>query len=101
MRPEPFRQSGDGLWASIVEVDLLNLVTYITTWTDATLDDMAAFMYKRGVNTPTRQSPNALRSWTSQRKGHPPKANRRSDWMFSFVSGFFGTVLLLLVYQVP
>ena len=37
-------------------VDLLNLVTYITTWPDATLDEMAAFIYNEGGDLYSRQA---------------------------------------------
>jgi hypothetical protein len=35
---------------------LLNLVTYITTWPDATLDEMAAFIYNEGGDLYSRQA---------------------------------------------
>jgi len=41
----PFRQTGNRERATIVGVDLLSLVTYITAWPDATLDKMAVFIY--------------------------------------------------------
>ena len=40
--PEPYRQTGNRPRTTVVGVDLLNLVTYITAWPDATLDEMAA-----------------------------------------------------------
>ncbi len=40
-RLEPFRQTGNRERTTIVGVDILNLVTYITAWLDATLDEMA------------------------------------------------------------
>ena len=53
---EPFRQTGNRERTTIVGVDLLSLVTYITAWPDATLDEMAVFIYnKGGVSTPVRQ----------------------------------------------
>ena len=48
MHPEPFRQTGNGPWASIVVVNLLNLVTYITLWPDSTIDEMVSFIYNEG-----------------------------------------------------
>ena len=45
LHPEPFRQTGNGPRTSIVGADLLNLVTYLTTWPDATIYEMAAFIY--------------------------------------------------------
>ena len=43
-RLEPLRQTGNRERATIVGVDLLSLVTYITDWPDATLDEMAIFI---------------------------------------------------------
>ena len=48
VRPEPFRQTGNGPRTTVVGINLLNLVTYITAWPDATLDEMAAFIYNEG-----------------------------------------------------
>ncbi len=45
---EPFRQTGNRARARILGVDLLSLVTYITAWPDATLDEMAVFIYNEG-----------------------------------------------------
>jgi hypothetical protein len=55
-RLEPFHQTGNRARARIVGVDLLSLVTNITAWPDATLDEMAVFIYNEGgVSTPIRQ----------------------------------------------
>jgi hypothetical protein len=56
LRLEPFRQTGNGPRASIIGVDLLNLVTYITTWPDSTIDEMAAFIYNEGGDLYSRQT---------------------------------------------
>ena len=56
LRPEPFRQTGNGPRTSIVGVDLLSLVTYITAWPDATLDEMAAFIFNEGGDLYSRQA---------------------------------------------
>jgi hypothetical protein len=58
----PFCQTGNRERTTIIGVDLLSLlVTYITTWPDATLDEMAVFIYnKGGVSTPIRQFQNVL-----------------------------------------
>ena len=45
LHPEPFCQTGNGPRTSIIGADLLNLVTYLTAWPDATIDKMAAFIY--------------------------------------------------------
>jgi len=44
----PFRQTCNRERTTIVGVDLLGLVTYITEWPDATLDEMAVFIYNEG-----------------------------------------------------
>ena len=62
-RLEPYRQTGNRERSQIIGTELLNLVTYITTWPDATLDEMAAFIFNEGGgSTPIRQSPNDLLS---------------------------------------
>ena len=48
VRPEPFRQTGNGPRTTVGGVNLLNLITYIPAWPDATLDEMAAFIYNEG-----------------------------------------------------
>jgi len=60
-----FRQTGNRERMTIVGVDLLSLVTYITAWPDGTIDEMAVFIYnKGGVSTPARQYPIAFGSLT-------------------------------------
>ena len=60
-----FRQTGNRERMTIVGVDLLSLVTYITAWPDATIDKMAVFIYnKGGVSTPARQYPITFGSLT-------------------------------------
>ena len=50
VHPGPYRQTGNRPRTTVVGVDLLNLVTYITAWPDTTLDEMAAFIYNKGGN---------------------------------------------------
>ena len=84
---------------TVVGVNLLNLVTYITSWPDATLDKITAlFTTRGGISTPARQYLIAFRILMSRRKRCPSKDTRHSSWTLSFVSGDFGIVLLLLVY---
>ncbi len=45
---KPFCQTGNGPRTVIIGVDLLNLVTFITAWPDATLVEMAVFIYNEG-----------------------------------------------------
>jgi hypothetical protein len=56
VRPGPYRQTGNSPRTTVVGVDLLNLVTYITAWPDATLDEMAAFIYNDGGDLYSRQA---------------------------------------------
>jgi hypothetical protein len=56
VRPELFCQTGNEPRTSIVGVDLLNLVTYITAWPDSTHDEMAAFIFNKGGGLYSRQA---------------------------------------------
>ena len=56
VHPGPYRQTGNRPRTTVVGVDLLNLVTYITAWPDATLDEMAAFIYNEGGDLYSRQA---------------------------------------------
>jgi hypothetical protein len=42
--PEPFFQTGNHPWMGIVVVNLLNLVTFIRAWPNASLVEMAVFI---------------------------------------------------------
>ena len=95
MHPEPFRQTGNGPRTTIVGVDILNLVTYITAWPDSTHDEMAAFIYNERGDLYSRF---AFRIWISHGKKHSPKGTRRNDQTLNSVFGLFGTALLLLAY---
>jgi hypothetical protein len=53
---ELFRQTGNRERTTIVGVDLLSLVTYITAWQDATLDEMVVFIYNEGGGLYSRQA---------------------------------------------
>jgi hypothetical protein len=53
---EPFHLTGNRARARIVGVDLLSLVTYITAWPDATLDEMVVFIYNKGGGLYSRQA---------------------------------------------
>ena len=48
-RLKPHRQqTGNKERSQIIGTKLLNLVTYITAWPDATLDEMVAFIFNEG-----------------------------------------------------
>jgi hypothetical protein len=55
-RLEPYRQTGSMERSQIIGTKLLNLVTYITAWPDATLDKMAAFIFNEGGELYSRQA---------------------------------------------
>jgi len=66
---EPFRQTGNGPRTTVVGVNLLNLVTYITALPDGTLDEMAAFIYNEGGGLYSRQAiSNRLQDFDVMRK---------------------------------
>jgi len=56
VRPGPYCQTGNRPQTTVVGVDLLNLVTYITAWPDATLAEMAAFIYNERGDLYSRQA---------------------------------------------
>jgi hypothetical protein len=65
---EPHHQTGNGARSQIIGVDLLNLVIYITTLPDVTLDEIAAFIFSEGGST-------LLPSGHLQVKWHPGQEN--------------------------
>ncbi len=54
-RLKPHRQTGYMERSRIIGTELLNLVTYITAWPDATLDKMAVFIFNEGGELYSRQ----------------------------------------------
>ncbi len=47
-RLHPYRQTGNKAREQVVGVDLINLVTFLRAWPEATLDEMAVFLYNEG-----------------------------------------------------
>ena len=47
-RLEPFRQTGNKERETVVGLDLINLVSFLTAWPEGTIDEMAAFIYNEG-----------------------------------------------------
>jgi hypothetical protein len=100
LHPKPFHQTGNGPWISIVGVNLLNLVTYITAWPDATLDEMAAFIHNKGGDLYSHQTISKCLGEldvTKKRVSTEGYQALRPDVQFHVWS--FGSVLLLLVYS--
>ena len=101
--PEPFRQTGNGPRTMVFGVDLLNLITYITAWPDATLDEMAAFIYNEGGDLYSRHAiSNRLQDLDVTRKNKSTKGyqTQRPDFEFR-VWGFWNCPPPLGVLGVP
>jgi hypothetical protein len=62
-RLKPYRQTGNRERSQIIGTELLNLITYITAWPDATLDEMAHWQSGGG-------SAAAVRQWQAARRRH-------------------------------
>jgi hypothetical protein len=60
-RLEPFRQTGNRERSQIIGTELLNLITYITAWPDATLDEMVHWQSSGGSTA-------AARRWQAARR---------------------------------
>jgi hypothetical protein len=45
---EPFHQTGNKARDTVVGLDLINLVSFLTAWPEGTIDDMASFIYNKG-----------------------------------------------------
>ena len=93
----------NGPRTTVVAVDLLNLVTYITAWPDATLDEMAAFIYNKGGDLYSRQAiSNCLQDLDVTRKKASTEGyqTQRPDVEFR-VCGFWNCPPPLGVLGVP
>ena len=103
LRPEPFCQTGNGPWTSIVGADLLNLVTYLTAWPDATIDKMAAFIYNEGGDLYSRQTISRRldeMEITKKRASTEGYQTQQPDVQFR-VRSFWNFPFPLGVFQVP
>ena len=69
-RLHPHRQTGNKAREQVVGVDMINLVTFLRAWLEATLDEMAVFLYNEGGPLYSKKR---LLSWRSQRRGLPLK----------------------------
>ena len=101
--PEQFRQTGNGPWASIVGVDLLNLITYITTWPDSTIDETADFIYNEGGDLYSHQTiSKRLEELDVTRKRAPTEGYQTQQLDVQFLDwGFLNCPPSLGVFQVP
>jgi len=50
-RLHPYRQLGNMAREQVVGVDMINLVTFLRAWPEATLDEMAVFLKQQGRAT--------------------------------------------------
>ena len=103
LRPEPFRQTGNGPRTSIVGADLLNLVTYLTAWPDTTIDEMAAFIYNKGGDLYSRQTISRRLGEleiTKKRASTEGYQTQQPDVQFR-VWGFWNCPPPLGIFQVP
>lgn len=102
-RLEPFRQTGNTERKTIVGADLLSLVTYITAWPDATLDEMAVFIYSEGGDLYSRQRISqrlAELDITKKRASTEGYQTQQPDVQFR-VWGFWNCPPPLDIFQVP
>jgi hypothetical protein len=100
---EPFRQTGNRERTMIVGVDLLDLVTYITTWLDATLDEMAVFIYNEGGGLYSRQAISKCLEEldiTKKKASTEGYQTQQPDVQFC-VWGFWNCPPPLCIFQVP
>ncbi len=44
----PYCQTGNKAQEQVMGVDLINLVTFLRAWPEATLDEMVVFLYNKG-----------------------------------------------------
>jgi hypothetical protein len=67
---EPYRKTGNREWSQIIGTKLVDLVTYITAWPDATLDEMVRWQSGRGSAAAARQWQAARQQcWEHKRGG--------------------------------
>jgi hypothetical protein len=102
-RLKPYRQTGSMERSWVIGTKLLNLVTYITTWTDATLDNMAAFIFNEGGELYSRQAISqrlAELDITKKRASTEGYQTQHPDVQFC-VWGFWNCPPPLGVFQVP
>jgi hypothetical protein len=102
-RLEPHRQTGNMERSQIIGTKLLNLVTYITAWPDATLDKMAAFIFNEGGELYSRQAISqrlAVLDITKKRASTEGYQTQHPDVQFG-VWGFWNCPPPLGVFQVP
>jgi hypothetical protein len=96
---EPHCQTSNRAWSQIIGVDLLNLVIYITAWPDATLDEMAAFIFNEGGGLFSRQAISKhLKELEITKKKASNETYQAQQPDVQFCVWSFGTVLFLLAF---
>jgi hypothetical protein len=102
VRPGQYRLTGNRPWTTIVGVDLLNLVTYITTWTDANIDKMVVFIFNNWQDLYSHQAiSKCLEELDLTRKRASTKGYQTQQPIIQFcIWSFWNCPFLLGVYQV-
>ena len=102
-RLHPYRQTGNKAREQVVGVDLINLVTFLRAWPEATLDEMAVFIYNEGGPLYSKQVLSkrlAELEITKKRASTEAYQAQRADVQFR-VWSFFNCPSPLGIFQVP
>ena len=102
-RLHPYRQTGNKAREQVVGVDLINLVTFLRAWPEATLDEMAVFLYNEGGPLYSKQVLSkrlAELEITKKRASTEAYQAQRADVQFR-VWSFFNCPSPLGIFQVP
>ena len=102
-RLHPYRQTGNKAREQVVGVDMINLVTFLRAWPEATLDEMAVFLYNEGgpLYSKKRLSERlAELEITKKRASTEAYQAQREDVQFR-VWSFFNCPSPLGIFQVP
>jgi hypothetical protein len=99
----PYRQTGNKAREQVGGVDMINLVTFLRAWPEATLDEMAVFLYNEGgpLYSKKRLSERlAELEITKKRASTEAYQAQREDVQFR-VWSFFNCPSPLGIFQVP
>ena len=102
-RLHPYRQTGNKSREQVVGVGLINLVTFLRAWPEATLDEMAVFLYNEGGPLYSKQVLSkrlAELEITKKRASTEAYQAQREDVQFR-VWSFFNCPSPLGIFQVP
>jgi hypothetical protein len=102
-RLHPYRQMGNKAREQVLGVDMINLVTFLRAWPEATLDKMAVFLYNKGGSLYLKQSISkrlAELEITKKRASTEAYQAQREDVQFR-VWSFSNCPSPLGIFQVP